>query len=140
MTKLKTTPNERSVTDFLESLDNEQEKAGSYALLEKMQRLSGAKPVMWGDSIIGFGSYQYKYKSGQEGAWPLTGFSPRKANLSLYLMGGLLQQVELLERLGKHKKGKGCLYIKKLSDVDESVLEEMIALGIRKLKEKYPED
>ncbi|MFK7920529.1 MAG: DUF1801 domain-containing protein [Bacteroidia bacterium] len=140
MSKLKTTPNELSVTDFLESVADEQKKADSYVLLEKMERLSGAKAVMWGESIIGFGTYKYKYKSGREGEWLLTGFSPRKTALTLYLMGGLLQQAELLERLGKHKKSKGCLYIKRLSDVDESVLEEMIALGIRKLKEQHPED
>lgn len=140
MAKLKTVPNDLSVTDFLDSVEDEQKRQDSYALLETMKRLSGAEPVMWGSSIIGFGNYRYRYKSGREGDWFLTGFSPRKNALTLYLMGGLNQQAELLEKLGKYKRGKGCLYIKKLSEVDTSVLEEMIALGIRKLKEQDQED
>jgi len=140
MAKLKTAPNDLSVTDFLDSIEDKRKRDDSYALLEKMERISGAKAVMWGESIIGCGSYRYQYKSGREGEWFLTGFSPRKNALTLYLMGGLLQQAELLERLGKHKTGKGCLYIKRLSDVDNSVLEEMITLGIQKLKEAHPED
>lgn len=140
MAKLKTAPNDLSVTDFLDSVEDEQKRQDSYTLLETMQRLSGAEPIMWGSSIIGFGNYRYRYKSGREGDWFLTGFSPRKNALTLYLMGGLEQQAELLEKLGKYKRGKGCLYIKKLSEVDTDVLEEMIALGIRKLQEQDQED
>ncbi|MEL6591106.1 MAG: DUF1801 domain-containing protein [Bacteroidota bacterium] len=140
MAKLKTAPNDLSVTDFLDSVEDEQKRQDSYTLLETMKRLSGAEPIMWGSSIIGFGNYRYRYKSGREGDWFLTGFSPRKNALTLYLMGGLEQQAELLEKLGKYKRGKGCLYIKKLSEVDTDVLEEMIALGIRKLQEQDQED
>ncbi len=140
MAKLKTAPNNLSVTEFLDSVEDEQKRTDSYTLLEKMGRISGAEAVMWGNSIVGFGRYQYKYKSGREGEWFLTGFSPRKNALTLYLMGGLDQQADLLAKLGKYKTGKGCLYIKRLSDVEESVLEEMITLGVNKLKEQYPED
>lgn len=140
MAKLKTAPNDLSVTDFLDGIQDEQKRKDSYTLLEKMERISGAKAIMWGESIVGFGSYRYKYKSGREGEWFLTGFSPRKNALTLYLMGGLLQQAALLERLGKHKVGKGCLYIKRLSEIEDSVLEEMITLGVQNLKEQYPED
>jgi len=140
MAKLKTAPNDLSVTDFLDGIQDEQKREDSYTLLEKMERISGAKAIMWGESIVGFGSYRYKYKSGREGEWFLTGFSPRKNALTLYLMGGLLQQAALLERLGKHKVGKGCLYIKRLSEIEDSVLEEMITLGVQNLKEQYPED
>ncbi|MEL7530366.1 MAG: DUF1801 domain-containing protein [Bacteroidota bacterium] len=140
MAKLKTAPNDLSVSEFLDSIKDEQKRTDSYTLLEKMRQISGAEAVMWGNSIVGFGRYQYKYKSGREGEWFLTGFSPRKNALTLYLMGGLDQQAELLAKLGKHKTGKGCLYIKRLSDIEESVLEEMITLGVKKLKEQYPED
>ncbi|MEM6348393.1 MAG: DUF1801 domain-containing protein [Bacteroidota bacterium] len=140
MAKLKTAPNDLSVTEFLDSIEDEQKRTDSYTLLAKMERISGVKPIMWGSSIVGFGRYQYKYKSGREGEWFMTGFSPRKNALTLYLMGGLDQQADLLEKLGKYKTGKGCLYIKRLSDVEDSVLEEMISLGVSKLKAQYPED
>jgi len=110
---LKTRPTDRDVEEFLNSIENEKKRMDSYAILDLMQSVTGAEPVMWGDSIIGFGSYHYKYASGREGEWFLTGFSPRKQNLTLYIMSGFDRYDELLNDLGKYTTGKACLYIKK---------------------------
>jgi hypothetical protein len=99
-----------------------------------MEKLTGSKPKMWGESIVGFGDYRYKYASGREGDWFLAGFSPRKQNLTIYIMGYLEFYTELLEGLGKFKHGKGCLYIKKLDDIDLNVLESLITTSIERLK------
>ena len=93
-----------------------------------MQEVTGVEAKMWGDSIVGFGSYHYKYASGREADWPLVGFSPRKQNLTLYIMSGFEQYDELLQRLGKHSTGKACLYVKRLADVDLAVLQELVKL------------
>jgi hypothetical protein len=130
MAELKTKPSDSSVTAFIDSLTDEQKKQDSYALLEIMKKVTGEEPVLWGDAIIGFGSRHYRYESGREGDWPPVGFSPRKQNLSLYLTSDFETRQELLSRLGKHKTGKSCLYIKRLSDVDQKVLEELIAKSI----------
>src|ERR1700684_4516279 len=118
----KTKPTELSVTAFIDAITDPTKRADAKALVELMQGAAGEKPKMWGPSIIGFGSYHYKYDSGREGDMPLVGFSPRKAAAVLYL-AGLSDSEALLAKLGKHTTGKGCLYIKKLADVDKKVLE-----------------
>src|ERR1700749_523246 len=115
MAELKTKENNASVTKFIKAVADEQKQKDSFALIDLMKKISKAEPKMWGPAIVGFGSYHYKYESGHEGDMPLIGFSPRKQALSLYL--GDLEKV-LMEKLGKHKMTKGCLYIKRLSDVD----------------------
>lgn len=123
----KTQPTTASVTDFLNAVEKEQKRKDSFEILQMMTEISGEKPVMWGDSIIGFGQYRYKTKSGIEDNWFTCGFSPRKANISLYLMRcDIKQSQDLLDKLGKHKTGVGCLYINKLADVDTEVLKEII--------------
>jgi len=127
---LKTRPTDRDVEEFLNSIENEKKRMDSYAILDLMQSVTGAEPVMWGDSIIGFGSYHYKYASGREGEWFLTGFSPRKQNLTLYIMSGFDRYDELLNDLGKYTTGKACLYIKKVEDIDRNVLKELVRLSV----------
>ncbi len=128
MTELKTKQNNMSPKDFINSIGDDTKREDSIALLDLFSKVTGEKPKMWGPNIVGFGQYHYKSeKSRQEGDWPLVAFSPRKQSLSLYLtIDGYDKYVHLLERLGKHKTGKGCLYINKLSDVDTSVLERLI--------------
>lgn len=129
MSELKTKVNDSSVDDFINAVEDETKRKDSFELVELFSRITGQEPKMWGSSIIGFGQYHYKSeRSTQEGDWPLTGFSPRKQNLSLYLtVAGYEKYAPLLGKLGKHKAGKGCLYINKLSDVDRSVLEKLIS-------------
>jgi hypothetical protein len=126
MAELKTKRNDASVEAFLGAIPDEKKRADAFAVLELMKRATGEGPAMWGDSIVGFGTYHYRYASGQEGDWPLTGFSPRKQNLTVYIVSGFDAYDELLERLGKYKTGKACLYINKLADVDPAVLEELV--------------
>jgi len=135
MAELKTRQNEQDVYEFLEGVSNETRKKDSYAVLELMRAATGLEPKMWGDSIVGFGSYHYKYASGREGDWFLTGFSPRKQNLTLYIMPGFDKYAGLLKKLGKHKTGKSCLYLNKLEDVDLSVLKSLIEKSVRKMAE-----
>jgi hypothetical protein len=128
MGTVKTIVNDASVTDFINAVPDETKRKDGFMLLEMFSRLTGEKPRMWGTSIIGFGSYHYKSeRSSQEGDWPLTGFSPRKQNLTLYIMLASDSYTDLLKHLGKHKTSKGCLYINKLADVDLVVLEQVIA-------------
>jgi hypothetical protein len=137
MAELKTTPNQQSVTEFLDSVEDEKKRADGYALLELMQEVTGESPRMWGDSIVGFGSYHYRYASGREGDWFLTGFSPRKQNLTLYIMAGFDRYDALLEQLGKHKTGKSCLYIKRLEDVDPQALRQLVEASVQHMKKTY---
>lgn len=130
MTELKTQKNDASVEDFINGVSDEQKRTDSFAILEMMRDITGDEPAMWGTSIIGFGSYTYKYASGRENAWFLTGFSPRKQNLSLYITTGFENYETLLAKLGKHKTGKSCLYIKRLSDVDMPTLRELIQQSV----------
>ena len=130
MAELKTRPNEASIEAFLNSVENEKKRQDSYTVLKLMEEITGAPPKMWGDSIIGFGSYHYRYASGREADWFLVGFSPRVQNLTLYIMSGFEEYDRLLEKLGKHKTGKSCLYIKKLEDVDMPTLRELIRLSV----------
>jgi hypothetical protein len=136
MAELKTKQNEQDVYEFLDGVSNETRKNDSYKVLELMQTATGVEPKMWGDSIVGFGSYHYKYASGREGDWFLTGFSPRKQSLTLYIMPGFDEYEALLEELGKHKIGKSCLYINKLEDVDISVLRKLVEKSVKKMAEQ----
>lgn len=131
----KTVPTETDPKDFVATVADEQKRADAQWVMQMMEEVTGAPPVMWGPSIIGFGTYHYVYESGREGDWMLTGFSPRKAALSIYLMSGVAREEELLARLGKYKTGKSCLYVKRLSDVDTDVLRELVAVSVAKVKE-----
>ncbi|TXK51579.1 DUF1801 domain-containing protein [Pontibacter qinzhouensis] len=140
MKEPKTKPTDEQVSTFLNLPENEKKRTDSYLLLELMKKVTGKEPVMWGSSIVGFGRYHYRYDSGHEGDAPLLGFSPRKQNFSLYLLPGLQSQEELLAELGKHKAGKGCLYINKLADVNVSVLERLMQHTVEMLQARYPEE
>ncbi len=134
MTELKTKKNDSSVEGFLNSVEQDQKREDSFKILRMMKEITGDEPKMWGDSLIGFGATKYTYSNGKEGDWFQVGFSPRKQNLSLYLWGMYLERQseefqQLMARLGKHKLGKGCLYINKLADVDLDVLEELIRVS-----------
>jgi hypothetical protein len=126
MSENKTRPTDQSVIDFLNGVKHNTRREDSFTLLEMMSEVTDADPVMWGSSIVGFGSYHYKYESGREGDMPLIGFSPRKQNMTLYIMPGFDEYGDLLDNLGKHKLGKSCLYINKLADVDKEVLRKLI--------------
>lgn len=135
MSTIKTTPSDASVTDFINALPDAGKKEDSRALLDLFSKVTGEQPQLWGSSIIGFGSYHYKSeRSSQEGDWPLISFSPRKQNLTLYFMTGFDDYTGLLDKLGKHKTSKGCLYINKLADVDMAVLEELIKLAFKTMR------
>jgi hypothetical protein len=138
MAENKTQATSADVTAFIEGVADEAQRADAHRIAEMMARLSGAPAKMWGPSIIGFGSYYYKYDSGREGDTLRIGFSPRKGQTVLYLPGTISAQADLLARLGKHKEGKGCLYIKRLADVDAAVLEEMVVGSLAYMAEKYP--
>lgn len=142
MAEQKTKPTSADVSEFINSFaDTAQKRKDSFELLKLMEDFTGYEPKMWGPSIIGFGSYHYKYDSGREGDAPLVGFSPRKAAISLYVYSGYLgcsEQEDLLHDLGKFKMGKACVYVKKLSDIDQEVLKKLIKSTIDFLKEKYP--
>ena len=138
MTEPKTKPTEHSVEDFLNAIPDEQKRADAFAIVKVMKQVTRLEPTMWGGSIVGFGRYHYKYASGHEGDSCLVGFSPRKQNFTLYLMLGLADNSELLDKLGKHKTGKGCLYINKLADVDVPTLKELIKRSVKQLKTLYP--
>ena len=128
----KTQPTAANVEEFLNSVVNEQKRQDSFEILAMMQELTGETPVMWGESIVGFGQFRYKTKSGCEDNWFTCGFSPRKANISMYLMGcDIKQSQDLLDQLGKHKTGVGCLYVNKLADIDKEVLKKIIIRTIK---------
>lgn len=135
----KTTANGGSVEEFVANVEPPRRREDAQALLAFFSRVTGLRPKMWGPSIIGYGRYAYKYDSGREGEFLLTGFSPRKQNLSLYIMPGYEfdHMREMLDRLGKHKLGKACLYINKLADVDLEVLEEIVRAGMAKVRERW---
>ena len=136
MAELKTKPNKKSVQKFLDSVTGKQKREDSFKILKIMKDITGEEPVMWGDAIIGFGSYHYKYKSGREGDWFLIGFSPRKQNLTLYIMSGLKRYDDMLESLGKFKTSKVCLYINKLEDVNLNILKKIIKSSVTTLSKK----
>jgi hypothetical protein len=134
----KTQPNDASVEAFLQNVANEVRRRDSLVVLQMMQRITGHEPRMWGASIVGFGRYQYRYESGREGDSFLTGFSPRKQALTLYIMPGFREYDALMRRLGKYRTGKSCLYINRLEDVDLAVLEELVRLAFEFMDRKYP--
>jgi len=134
MAELKTKPTNQSVKEFLNEISDEQRRADCFQVAKIMEEITGEKPKMWGPSIVGFGSYHYKYASGREGDWPMTGFSPRKKDLTLYLMMGFTKHGELLEKLGKHSTAKSCLYIKRLSDIHVPALKKLIKISIKDLE------
>ena len=138
MAENKTKATEVDVSDFIGAVEPEKKKSDAERLNKIFQEVTGFEPKMWGPSIIGYGRYHYKYDSGREGDFLATGFSPRKANLTLYIMPGYADFGPILDRLGKHKKGKSCLYINKLDDIDEDVLKELIAAGLKDLDGKWP--
>lgn len=135
MSDLKTKPTDESVTAFLDSVEDKKKREDSYAVMELMCEVTGEEPKMWGDSIVGFGSYHYRYESGREGDWFLVGFAPRKRNLSLYIMSGFEEYDALLDELGKHKTGKSCLYINRMDDVDEDVLRRLVRQSVAHMRE-----
>jgi hypothetical protein len=142
MAELKTKQTDANVIEFINSFaDTEQKRKDSFELLKLMQDFTGFEPRMWGASIIGYGSYHYKSeRSRQEGDWPLVGFSPRKAAISLYVYTGIKEHEHLLEGLGKFKMGKACIYVKKLSDIDQDVLKKIMKETIEFLQSKYKQD
>jgi hypothetical protein len=137
MAEPKTRPTSTSVMDFLRGLPDDARRADCRKLLAIMRQATGAKPRMWGPSMVGFGSYHYKYASGREGDWFLVGFSPRKRDLTVYIMPGFERYATLLGKLGKHKTGRSCLYLKRLADVDIGVLEQLISDSVAHMKQKY---
>lgn len=143
MAELKTLKNDNPVKDFLNQIESESKREDSFKLLALMQKITGEEPKMWGTSIVGFGEYHYRYASGHEGDAALVGFSPRKQNLTLYLMGCYINPEDksydqLFQQLGKHKTGKSCLYINKLSDVDLNTLEKLITRSYKDMQKQYP--
>jgi|SRR5690625_82948 len=140
MSEPKMKENDNSVTEFIESVENEKKKADAYQLLEIFKEVTGFEAKMWGSSIIGFGKYHYKYASGREGDAPLVGFSPRKAKISLYLAYESEEREQLLENFGKHTKSKACVYINKLDDINVDALKELIKYTVETFQNLYPNE
>lgn len=140
MSELKTKKTDASVQDFLEAIPDQARRADAQTICDMMTEASGEQPAMWGESMVGFGMYTYHYASGQSGDWPRLAFSPRKQNLTVYLIPGyeLTEMKELLAKLGKHSTGKSCLYIKRLADIDLKVLRQLIDRSLAKMEQLYP--
>ncbi len=137
MADLKTKPNKRSVKEFIDGITVEQKRKDCRVVMRIMKDVTGKRPKMWGDGIVGFGSYHYKYDSGREGDYFVTGFSPRKQALTLYIMAGFSRYDDLMSRLGKYKTGKSCLYIKRLDDVDLDVLRDLIEQSVAYVSRRW---
>ncbi len=138
MAELKTKKSNASVTRFLKSVENEQRQKDSFQLLEIFKEVTKMQAKMWGNSIVGFGEYHYKSeRSSQEGDWPLTGFSPRKRNMTVYIMPGFTKYKDLMKRLGKHKSSVSCIYFNKLEDIDVKVLKQIIRRSVADMKKIY---
>lgn len=137
MADLKTKKNKASVTDFIKAVQDPQKRADCKAIAKIMRDVTGSRAVMWGSSIVGYGSYDYRYASGHGGTWPICGFSPRAQNITVYIMPGFSQYGALMKKLGKYKTGKSCLYIKKLDDVDQEVLRELITASVGEMQRRY---
>ena len=135
MAELKTKPTNASVEEFLNQVPDDARREDCFKVAKMMEEITGEKPKMWGPSIVGFGSYHYKYASGQEGDWPIAAFSPRKQDLTLYLLPGFAESGELLKQLGKHRTGVSCLYIKRLSDVHVPTLKKLIRDSVKRMKQ-----
>lgn len=134
MAEMKTKPTDASVEKFLNKIPDDARREDCLAIARMMEEITGSKPKMWGDSLVGFGSYHYKYASGREGDWPITGFSPRKQDLTLYIMPGFEQYKDLMGQLGKHRTGRSCLYLKRLSDVHLPTLKKLIRESVKSMK------
>jgi hypothetical protein len=130
MAEPKTKRTGASVTEFIDAVEDPRKRKDARAVMRIMREVTGKRPTMWGPSIVGYGSYHYRYASGREGEWPLTGLSPRKDALTVYIMSGFAKRAGLLKRLGPHKASKACLYIKRLDDVDTGVLRQLIELSV----------
>ena len=137
MAELKTKQTEQSVDAYIDAIADDVRRQDCRTLVELMSKATSAEPRMWGTSMVGFGSYHYKYDSGHQGDAMLTGFASRKPNLTLYVMPGSEGHESLLAKLGKHKAGKGCLYVKRLADIDLAVLAELVTLSVEKLRQRY---
>ena len=137
MAENKTRQNDLSVDSFILSIDNERRQKESHEILAMMERITGHKARMWGTSIVGFDSYHYKYASGREGDSAITGFSPRKTAFTIYIMPGFTPYQGLMDKLGSHKTGKSCLYLKNLDAVDREVLEQLIRASVEDMRQKY---
>jgi len=137
MAELKTKETDASVEAFLGGIEHERKRTDAQTVCAQMSEVTDGPPKMWGKSIVGFGSYKYKYESGRTGEWMLVGFSPRKTSLTLYIMSGFGEYDALMARLGKHKTGKSCLYINKLADVDTAVLRELVEKSVAHMKAKH---
>jgi uncharacterized protein DUF1801 len=135
MAELKTKQTEASVKEFLNQISGKERRDDCFAIAKLMEEATGQKPKMWGPSIVGFGTFHYKYDSGREGDWLLTGFSPRQNNLTLYLMMGFEKHRELMEQLGKYKTAKSCLYIKRLDDIHVPTLKKLVKASLKQLRE-----
>lgn len=136
MAENKTQPTGASVDEFLADVENDRRRQDARAVLDLMREATGEEPVMWGDSIVGFGQYHYSYDSGREGDWFLAGFAPRKSNLVVYIMSGFPRHAELMDKLGKHRTGSSCLYINKLDDVDLDVLRELVNQSVEHMRKE----
>jgi len=134
MAELKTKPTQASVKDFLNQIPDKERRDDCFAIAKIMEEVTGDKPKMWGASIVGFGTYHYKYASGREGDWPVTGFSPRKKDLTLYIMMGFEKHADLMKQLGKYSNAKSCLYIRRLSDIHVPTLKKLIKSSVKDLK------
>jgi hypothetical protein len=137
MAKNKTQPTKMKVSEFIAAIESPEKRKDCREIMKLMRKVTGKRATMWGTSIVGFGQYHYKYASGREGDHFLTGFSPRKQALTLYIMAGFKSHAKLMEKLGKHKTGKSCLYIKHLDDIDRSVLEKLITESVKYMRENY---
>jgi len=137
MTELKTKKNRRSVKAFIDSVEDERRRKDCREVMTMMRKVTGKQPKMWGDAIVGFGSYHYKYASGREGEFFITGLSPRKQNLTIYIMPGFSKYGSLMKKLGKHKTGKSCLYVKTLEDIDRGILAELVEKSVLHMRQQY---
>jgi hypothetical protein len=137
--ELKTKKNTASVSAFIGAVEDEQKRKDCKAIMKMMKSVTGKSPKMWGKSIVGYDSYHYVYASGKEGDWPIIGFSPRAKAITLYIMSGFDEYTDLMKKLGKHKTGKSCLYIKTLEDVDLKVLERIMKKSVAWMKKQYPD-
>jgi len=140
MAELKTKKTDESVVAFLDKVESVKKRLDCYTILNLMKSVTGHEPKMWGESIIGFGSYHYKYESGHEGDMPLAGFAPRKNNLTIYIMPGFERYTDLMSKLGKFKTGKSCLYIKSMNDIDPLILRELVKESVQWMKLQYPQE
>jgi hypothetical protein len=135
MGELKTKPTNASVEKFLNQITDEERREDCFKVAKMMEEITGCKPKLWGPSIVGFDTYHYKYASGQEGDWPIAAFSPRKQDLTLYMLPGFQESRELMDALGKHRTGRSCLYIKRLSDVHVPTLKKLIRQSVKRMKQ-----